>query len=345
MKIYHFVLIFLIFFLAAMLKTDINVGKMEEVEKEKTELTDSLYTAVSDAVECIADSGSYGNDSINRDKVEKTFFTSLYSSLGIMADTEAQEQMALYIPVLLLCDSDGFYLSYYDDYKDSDGNTCSKRIWSEKTPYYYQDEAFIYRFTLTDLLSVYDDKKLLPENALKNFETDYHEFQSNGAWEAFRITYSDSFLLHDEAYELTKKAAILNQLEEMLSYYTNRHNRIARQHGITYNFSFPAGKEKEWAEYMDDVNLMVVFQGYPYGADKDYTFNKVASAGANVIKKTVYYVEEKSWYKLAHKAGCPKLDNNPNVYPKPFDSLEECAKLGAYCDECIDNGPRAPKLK
>ena len=44
---------------------------------------------------------------------------------------------------------------------------------------------------------------------------------------------------------------------------------------------------------MDDVNLHVVFQGYPYGSDGNYTYNKIASAGAGIIRKPSYYVEEK----------------------------------------------------
>jgi hypothetical protein len=30
--------------------------------------------------------------------------------------------------------------------------------------------------------------------------------------------------------------------------------------------------------------------------DSDYTFNKIASAGGNIIKKPVYFVEKRGWY-------------------------------------------------
>jgi hypothetical protein len=345
MKIYHFALLFLIFFAAVVIKTDVKIGKMEDMAAEKVAMIESLYTASSDAIDDLAAAGNYGSNTIEKDEVINTFYSSLYANLGIISDKNAQAEIEMYIPVILLCDSDGYYVYYYNDYKDNDGKTYTKRIWSEKMPYPYRDDCFNYCFSLTDKVSIHDVNELLPDTIQNVFEMDYHEFQTEEIYEEFRDNNRNCILLNDELYELTRKQTILNQLEEVLSYYTNKHNYIARQNGITYNFAFPPGSEEEWAQYLDDVSMVVVFQGYPYGADKNYTFNKVASAGANIIKKSFYYVEEKSWYKLAHKAGCPSLINNTMVMEETFDSIEECAKIGAYSDDCIEHGPRAPEIR
>lgn len=345
MKLYHIAISFLIFLLAVVIKTDLSIGRMEEIEHEKAELTESLYTAISDAIRGVSDSGRYGGNSIDKKEVTDTFFTSLYSALGIMSDQNAQSEVELYIPVILLCDSDGYYVYYYDDYKDSHGNSYTKRIWSEKMPYFYRDNNFIYRFTLIDTLGIYDASRTLAEAPQNVFDVDYHEVQTEALYQTFRQTHKSSPLLKDEAYKLMKKTAIISQLENVLSYYTFKHNSIARQNGITYSFSFPSGQGEEWAKYMDDVNMLVVFQGYPYGDKRDYTFNKVAASGANVIKRQAFYIEKKSWYYLAHKADCDKLKENTNVLEEPLDSLTECAKLGAYCDDCIEHGARVPELK
>jgi hypothetical protein len=345
MKLYHMSIIFLIFFITVVIKTDLNIGKMEQMEQEKAVLTESLYTAVSDAIRSVSDSGRYGGNSINKKELIDTFFSSLYSSLGILSDRNKQIELELCIPVILLCDYDGFYIYYYDEYKDRYGNSDTKRIWSEKVPYYYQDEDFIYRFTLTDIIGIYDVNKRFTNAPQKLFEIDYHEVQTEELYRSYRLNHANSFLLKDEAYKLTKKTAIITQLEQILSYYTFEHNSIARQNGISYRFSFPPGQGEEWTRYMDDVNILVVFQGYPYGADGDDTFNKIASSGANILKRPVYYIEKKSWYQLAHKEDCEKLKGNTNVLEEPVDSLQECAKLGAYFDDCIKHYPRAPELK
>ncbi len=345
MKIHHFALLFLIFFFAVVIKTDIKVGRMEEIADEKKALNESLYTACADAIEQLAVAGIYGMNSIQKDEVINTFYTSLYSNLGIISDKNVQAEIEMYIPVILLCDMDGFYLYYSDDYKDKEGNTFVKRIWSEKMPYYYQDNYFLYRFSLNDTVSIYDRKNLLKDSIPNILLMDYHESQTDANFEEFRSTNSSCMMLDDETFHLTKKLTMINQLEEVLSYYTNQHNHIAQQNGITYHFSFPHGSEEEWAQYLDDISMVVIFQGYPYGADKNYTFNKIACAGANIIKKPVYYVEEKSWYKLVHKAGCPKLMNNTMIMEETFDSIEECANIGAFCDDCIEHGPRAPEIR
>lgn len=317
---------------------------MEATENEKKELIESLNSATSDAIDYLAATGRYGANSIVKEEVTNTFFSSLYSSLGIISDPSARTEIELYIPVILLCDSDGFYIYYYDDYKDANGQTFSKRVWSEKMPYHYQDDDFIYGFTLTDQVDLYDINNYFggSQRAIKD---NYHAIQNGASYQSFRSSHPSNILLNDEKYEMVRKTAIMVQLEEVLSYYTFKHNSIARQNGITYQFSFPAGEDDKWAQYLDDVNLIVVFQGYPYGMDKNYTFNKIASAGANIIRKPTYYIEEKSWYFLAHIKGCPKLEGNPMVLEETFDSLYECAKKGAYSDDCIDNGPRAPELK
>ena len=104
MKVFHCALIFLIFFLAIILKTDIAIGKLMAIENEKTELVEKLNSATSDAVEYLATSGVYGGNSIKKDELITTFLTSFYSSLGIISDINAQKEMELYIPVFLLCD-------------------------------------------------------------------------------------------------------------------------------------------------------------------------------------------------------------------------------------------------
>jgi hypothetical protein len=343
MKIFHFTILFLIFLLAAIIGTDIKVGKLKAVENEKRELETSLESATSDAVNYLATSGTFGTNKINKEVVVTKFFRSLYSSMGIISDRNKQTEIEMYIPVILICDTDGYYLYYYDRYKNEEGVTYSTRIWSEKLPYYYEDGNFIYRFTLTDKIYIYDIHDIL-HTGVDVVEIDYQELQTDDAYEVFRNNYSDSFLLNEEKYELIKKEAIINQLSESLAYYTNKHNMIAQQNGITYTFSFPAGQEEEWAKYMNDVNLLVVFQGYPYGSDRNYTYNKVLSAGANVIKKDVYFVEQKSWYLIAHKNGCPLLAESTTVREETYETMEACAAIGAYCCECIEHGARVPDI-
>lgn len=343
MKIYHFALLFLIFFLGTVIKTDISIGRLKAIENEKEEISISLSSATSDAVNYLAKTGSHGVGSINKEEVLNTFFASLYSSLGIISDASTRAEIEIYIPVILLCDVDGYYVYYYDEYKADDGNTYIERVWTEKMPYSYEDEHFIYRFTLSDMVYVYDKNNLLGMEEVIGSE--YKEFGKNPLYADFRRNNSSCILLNDEEYELIRKGTIMNKLEEVMAYYTSKHNFIAQRQGITYSFAFPIGNHDEWAEYIEDVNIIVVFQGYPYGPERNYTYNKIASAGANIVKKPRYYVEEKSWYFLVHRQGCEEIKNNDMILEETFDTIEEGVKFGAYCCECIEHGARVPELK
>lgn len=344
MKIFHFAMIFIIFFLAVIIKTDLSIGKMKAINSEKTALTRSLNTAASDAIHYLAVSGVHGTNAINKDEVTLTFFQALYSSMGIISDTTAQELVKICLPVMLLCDIDGYYVYYYDEYKSSDGNTYSAQVWSEKKPYFYSEGQLIYSFTLDNIIRIYDKNGLLG-NGMKYIEADYQEIQKKEEYSELRRNYPNSFLLDSELYERVKKETIISRLEDEMSYYTGRHNMIASHNGISYTFSFPAGKTEEWARYLDDLSLLVVFQGYPYGPNMDYTYNKVISAGANIIRRPKYYVEQKSWYYLAHIEGCKKIIESTNLLEEVFDSVEACSKVGAYCCECIEHGARVPELR
>lgn len=334
----------MIFFLVSVIKTDVEIGKLKSIENEKAKLTASLDRATTDAVNYLTKLGVYGTSTINKDEVVNKFLTSFYSSLGIISDNNAKTEMEMYLPVLLLCDVDGYYVYYYEEYKGEDGLSYTSRQWSEKMPYYHKDKYFIYRFTLEDTVYLYDINHLLPVSQ-EVLAIDYKEIQTEGKYQEFREKYSDCILLDVEEYELVKKGAIINQLEKVLAYYTSRHNEIAAKNGITYTFTFPTEKEATWADFMEDVNLLVVFQGYPYGVGRNYTYNKIASAGANIIKKSNYIVEQRSWYYLAHKKDCLKVGASAIILDEIFETIKECAAYGAYCCDCIEHGARVPVIK
>lgn len=343
MKIYHFTLLFAIFFFIAVVLIDISIGQLKSIETQKAEMTRNLDTAASDAVEYLATTGTYGTGNIKKEEVVARFFASLYSAMGIISDIRAQAEIEMYIPVILLCDIDGFYVNYYDEYVSIDGGTYSERVWSEKLPYSYEDEEFIYRFSLIDTLWIYDDANRIGRDN-KVIHVSHKEIMTDQAYSKFRLNNKSNFLIDEETFELVRKGAIINNLEVAMAYYTSRHNAIARRNGITYTYSFPAGKGEEWGHHIDDVNIIVVFQGYPYGGDRNFIYNKVASAGANIIRKPLYYIEEKSWYRLAHMEGCERLGSSTVLMEEVFESIGACAQLGAYACECIEHGARVPRL-
>jgi hypothetical protein len=195
-------------------------------------------------------------------------------------------------------------------------------------------------------LIYYDKNKILnPSGTQSVFEFDYHEIQSQDEYASFRSSRPDSILLSDKEYETARKAIIINCIESSMADYTSRHNRIASQYGITYNFSLPAIREEEWDGYLDMNSMFVLFQGYPYGDETGEIYNRVSSAAAMINKNDDFYLEQKGWYLVYHKSTCSELKKDSTLLfsDEPYYSEEDCAKAGAYaCPICNQQGVLAP---
>ncbi|WP_197660859.1 hypothetical protein [Mobilitalea sibirica] len=303
------------------------------------QLNRNLATAIDDGVTSLSQLDSNNCLKISMDAAVKSFFLSLYSSFGVISDKENQEKLNAYIPVITFTMEDGFYIFYSEDFTGVDGYTYVAKTWSEKFPYYYEDEDFIYGFSLGNVISLYDKNGLLSGAERSVFKLDYHDIQTKSEYASFRNLRPESILLNDESFELVRKGTIISCIEVSMAYYTSHHNKIAQRYGITYNFSLPVIRDDEWAPFLDDISMFVVFQGYPYGNEASETYNRFLSAGAKVSKNKVYYIEQKDWYYIYHRSDCPELRQEGIIFDDtPYYTIKDCVEKGAYaCEHCCKN--------
>lgn len=346
MKLHHFSIVFVIIMIAIVVITDIRTNNLTVVIENKVQLDKKIDSAIDDAITRLTEVDESNHIIINKEAAVSSFFISLNSVFGVLEDKAAQEKLNLYVPVIAITAPDGYYIFYSDQYNGADGYTYISKGWSENIPYYYEDEDFIYRFSLGDIVTLYDKNNILNQYVSQEVHTlDYHDVQKEEAFAAFREQHPESILLDDESFELVRKAAIIRCLEESMAFYTSRHNMIAQQYGITYNFSLPAVSNGAWVPYLDDISMFVVFQGYPYGNDQGETYNRIATAGAKIAKKRVYYIEQKGWYLIYHKADCQELKREGIIlWEEPEFNPLSCAKKGCYqCPICFKNGIHPPE--
>lgn len=346
MKLYHFSIIFVIISLSLIVILDVKINNFIAVVEEKENLDNCFHNAIDDAVVHLVEVEGTTGLKDNRERAVEDFFLSMYASLNIVNNLQKQALIKNYIPVITVTTEDGYYLYYSDEYKGSDNYTYISKRCSEKMPYYYEDDDFIYGFTLTDIITLYDKNGLLDSTKVQQiFTLDYHDIKNSEAYATFRSQKPNSFLLDDEQYNLTRKNSIISCIEKSMNYYCNRHNSIARQYGITYNFAMPVIDNSEWIRSIDNPGMIVVFQGYPFGKGLNETYNRFAVAGARIKKNTVYYLEQKDWYYIYHKKGCPELKKEGIIFStEPYYTVLDCVDKGAYaCRECIDNGVYAPE--
>lgn len=322
---------------------DVKTNNYVAAAKEKENIDNGFNKAINDAAEGLVEVDGIDNLKVNRKRAVNDFFQSMYANLDFTNDPEQQKVLKDYVPVIAVTYEDGFYIYYSDEYKSNDNYTYISKRWSEKRPYYYEDSDFIYSFTLSDTLTIYDKNGLLDTTGeQKIFTLDYHEFQTDDEYASFRSDRPDSFLLNDESYSLIRKGCIKDCIEKSMIYYCNQHNWIAQQKGITYNFAMPAIDNSEYERAIERPCIMVVFQGYPYGINE--TYNRFAVAVSQINKNTVYYIEQKDWYFVYHKADCPELKKDGIILlDEPYYSIYDCVSKGAYaCTQCCPNGIHAP---
>lgn len=326
--------------------SDVKANSFVAVAEEKENLDHGFNNAIDDAAIHLVETEGMKDLTVNKDRAVKDFFSSMFSSLGILDVPDKQETIKNYVPVITVTCEDGYYLYYGDEYKKSDGYTYLSKRWSEKFPFYFEDEDFIYRFTLTDNLTIYDKNGLLDTTKEQIiFYLDYHDLKTNEAYANFQNNRPNSFLLKEESFYLTRKGCIIKSIEDSMTYYCNQYNEIASQYGITYNFAMPATDDSEWTRSIDDPCMIVLFQGYPYGSGVDNTYNRFVIAGARIKKSEVYYLEQKGWYFVYHKDGCMELEKEDGILflDEPYYTIEDCVKKGAYaCPYCVENGVHAP---
>jgi len=315
MKLTNLAIIFFIIELTLITVLDLRTNNLTAVSNRRIEYDKELDSAIEDGVMNLVEVDTKRSLVLNKDAAVNQFYESLFANFGVIGNGQAEKKLKGYIPVILITDTDGFYLYYADTYTVS-GETLLSQKWTEKMPYAYQDGNLIYRFTLGTYVTLYDKST----NAI--YEGEYKDLAAQ---------FPGSILTNDETFDTVRRNAIIGAIEQSMNNYINLHNSIAYQYGITYQFWLPQIDKTDWYRTIDDISMLVIFQGYPYTPASMDTYNRYALGGARITKSKVYYITETNGLKFYHKADCPHVSTSGIAYY----TKEECALEGAYpCPDC-----------
>jgi hypothetical protein len=346
MKLSQLSILFVGILLLMLLSTDIRTDNLEAIAETKNDMDFYMNKAMESAAKALLQvDATTGKEILDKDKAADTFFSSMYASLGILSDPVAQENFRAYVPVIAVPTRDGYYLMYNDNFVGTDGYTYISRRWTEKIPYSYEDDYFIYKFTMDTDMVLYDKNNIIDATGLtKMYRVNASDIRSLSEYASLRTAVgANNFLMKEESFSLVRQQAIISHMEDELSWYISRHNDIAKRYGITYQFTLPVANTSEWAKTMEGPSIIVIFQGRPLIEDKEKVYNRMAFSGSGIVKDRVYYIEQHGWYYLYHREGCLKLVGNINVRDEHYYSVEECAELGAFaCDICDPVGVQVP---
>lgn len=315
MKLTNLAILFFILEISVFAILDIRTNNLTAVTYKDIEYDKALDSAVDDGVIGLMELDSRRNLLLNKDTAVIQFYESLFANFGVIGNKRLENRLKGYIPIILVTDADGFYIYYSDTYL-SNGEKLLRERWSEKIPYFHEDDRLIYHFTLGPYITIYEKRSNLI------YEGDYHDL---------RASFPGSILEDDELFDITRRSAIINAIENKMNFYINRYNQIAGQFGITYQFWLPGIDKTDWYRTIDDISLLVIFQGYPYTAAGSDTYNRYSLGGARIKKSRTYYITEENGRKYYHRSNCTHI----NGQGLPYYTKEECALEGAFpCPDC-----------
>lgn len=308
----------------------------KQVNNEKGYIDEALSEASDKAILYLVEEEATSGIQINKDRITSLFLETLYSSIDIDNPSE-KERLDFHIPLILVTSMDGFYVYFIDEYEGSDGQTLYKKKWSEKFPFYYEDEDFIYRFSLSDIITLYDKKNLLgPANGQRIFTLNAKDLVNLDKFEGFRKLRPESFLLTSTDFYQVRKSIITDSIENALNNYCNRHNEVAKKLGISYHFHLPT-ISGELSKAIDSPALIVLMQGYPLTSNENIVFNRLAISSSQLVKKKLYILEEKDQSLIYHRSDCKELLEQETNKQKSFYNVWQAAKEGGLpCNVCIN---------
>ena len=332
----HFILLFAILFLFVWSSLFVKQKSYEMAMDTKIRLDDALLTSVNSAAITLSEAYTAKGESALK-QASDAFFQSLY----ICLETEGKEQeLNLYIPAIVMVDTEGFYICFLEQVSVEDGPVL-QHVWSECQPYYYEDTAFLYRFGLDD--TIYTVEKATG----MVLHTSYEEVMTDTMLQ----TYYSAGTLFDtaEAYRERKLYAIRTSIETSLSEILVSHNEIAGQYGLNVWFSTPEFFQS-FTPAMDNPSMVAVFQGWPLSTDGTLLYQNCANAAAYIKKEQRYLLElpshtGNSTCSIFHKESCSYAGAYGLLQSFEVTKEEAASEYGAYaCPHCFSYWEAVPML-
>lgn len=340
MKLEHYVIVFFLVVVTIFLLSNYKVQTLETLDNRTEEYNRNIDQATDDAMRDMIELTDSFTKSINLEECQEGFFNSLFASFGISDSPTGQNELKLYIPVLLVTDVDGFYVMHHCK---NEAESISVMQWTHKMPYCFSsvikdpdDPSAVFQYTVNYKMGDEVSLALTYKGSTKFYEGKYRYLTN---------LYSDSMLadfmtvatrpgqvFDSETFDEVRVSAMAYQIAKKVNYYVNEHNDIARSYGISYEFKLPESATDSFARTIDSVSLMAMFQGYPFGVGTDDVYSRFSVSGSRLFKTGRYVVEETaSGVKYYHRPNCPRITDRSMT----FATKKECAEHGAYpCGEC-----------
>lgn len=268
MSVSNYGLLFAVCLMVYLFFHTIHISDYEAVQTKQTEYNLAVDEAVEAALFDAVESDSLRTISLNEAEVIHKFFQALYVNLGIMEQPMKKELCKFYVPYILFVENDGI-VPYVQKDSGSDGLVSFETGRKYEYRWKGEKEDFLY-VTLSDFV-VY-------RNAIEGGHVE-------GYYQDIVEQLPDYFHWTNDEFKRRKQELIINMIKQCTNECIGHQNQIARKFGIQYEFTLPLIEYEEWYRTIQDISMLVLFQGYPFGNSITGTYNRVAIGGARIAKR------------------------------------------------------------
>lgn len=272
MKWNNITILFACILISIIVVVDFRVNELQAISNLQIRYNNATDNAVSDALLSIVEWDNGETVYFNKEHAIEQFFFSLCIGFGKEGTFYEMKQMQQYVPILVVIEKNGFFVNYSEE---KEGQI--KRVFTKKIPFSYQTQTYQILFSITGEIHFIDYQ------LKKSFYGTYQEIAKQ---------YPAIEELQEQNFDKLRRRTIITKLTNTIQYYITKHNDIAEQYGMEYTFALPVIEWEEWYRTVDDISLLAIFQGYPYGNKRTGYYNKVALSGTRLYKKKIQAKEE-----------------------------------------------------
>lgn len=261
MKHSDFTICFAIFAATLIIVSDMRTNIITKMLLTKLSYNQILDTAVEDSLLSSIEADFYGNKFVlDKEQILDRLWKNLSYSFGTFNQDLAQERLLDCIPVIICTEMDGFYVWQYDEAE-------KKHKFGEKLPFLFEEDGYCFFLNFADFIKIED----------KNTGT-----VIEGTFD-YVIKYINTGLLEKrEVFEEKKKQVITELVRDSLELAVEK-NAVRQNIDAKYRISIPFIDYEEWYQNIQDVNLLLYFQGNPrkfYGKN----YQRFIFSGARLSK-------------------------------------------------------------
>ena len=276
-----------------------------------------------DSVEIVDFSkGSLFSVKANRQMAVDTFFMTLSKSFnreGIYA-----YEIIRYVPVIVLIDYDGFYI-WHNEQTTVTSEAMAKVNWGDIDEFRSWSEVlgdYVIRYYLNDDVKITDIRN---GNAYYGKRSEMYNLINDELL---------CFLNNSEAFDLRKASIITRNVKETIEYYINNNNL-----NVSYNIEFATLDGENWGRLFKTPTILAFLQGKQLEEiNSNIVLNIYSFSGIELTGAYHYFIDNFNYYHCLEEL----IDNGSviNIGDKYYyegviitniyNSMEECARLGAY---------------